>query len=148
MSISIESATPSRSKPTPYMKPSVLRSRASARASMCRSTRQPPASSRSSHATLPYPIDSPAANLTIGWAARVGNLARSRSVRACVTCSAPSKYDEVVATKRAPVSYSSGIPQVICPWCGYANKFPEFDQILIFLCDECSEPVEVDEASH
>jgi len=40
---------------------------------------------------------------------------------------------------------SSGILKVKCPPCGDVNSFPDWDEMFIFICEHCGEPVEVEE---
>jgi hypothetical protein len=43
----------------------------------------------------------------------------------------------------ASVGRSSGVLTVTCPHCGARNTFSEFDEVDIFVWDECQEPVRV-----
>lgn len=44
-----------------------------------------------------------------------------------------------------PYRDEHGLLLVPCPHCGEVNEFPNFDQIFIFICDDCDEPVSVEE---
>ena len=54
---------------------------------------------------------------------------------------------EVVETemKKVTADRTSGIVCVKFPHCRFDNQFPEFDDVDVFICDECGEPVVVEE---
>jgi hypothetical protein len=48
------------------------------------------------------------------------------------------------APAKPAVAYRiDGLPLVKCPHCDTVNGFPELDQVFVFLCHECGEPVKV-----
>jgi hypothetical protein len=47
--------------------------------------------------------------------------------------------------RKATADRTSGVLTVGCPHCGHSNTFPEFGSIDVFICDECGQPVVVDE---
>jgi uncharacterized protein (DUF983 family) len=48
-------------------------------------------------------------------------------------------------SKNTLADRSSGILRVKCPHCGTLNEFPGFNQVDVFICSRCGEPVEVKE---
>ena len=47
--------------------------------------------------------------------------------------------------KTALADRSSGILTVTCPHCEFRNEFPGWDEMDIFICDQCGDPVQVEE---
>lgn len=47
--------------------------------------------------------------------------------------------------KKANADRPSGILRVTSPHCQFVNWVPEFAEIDVFICDECGEPVDVEE---
>ena len=48
-------------------------------------------------------------------------------------------------TPKAVADRTGDALRVVCPRCGFRNEFHEFSMVGIFLCDECGNPVEVEE---
>ena len=46
---------------------------------------------------------------------------------------------------KAIANRTGDVLRVTCPHCQSRNEFPEFDMVHIFLCQECDEPVSVEE---
>jgi hypothetical protein len=51
--------------------------------------------------------------------------------------------EDVPSLLKANATRSSGALEIQCPACEHVNQFPEFDAIIIFVCHECGQPIEV-----
>jgi hypothetical protein len=61
---------------------------------------------------------------------------------------APEFEAEIAARPKTPVATvdrTGDVLRVTCPHCQFRNEFPEFSVVDTFLCDDCGEPVAVEE---